>query len=389
MGRHWTETEWDQKFYDMYTVLENHAVLMGENPDLKPITQRKLAERLGTTYTTLSDGLRRQGLPTIPKHGLLAALKDYLLDKQLFKAQEAALVFTDTKKADDVDWRDFVDLAETNQAMGIRLKSSQRIANVKIETELPIALMFTSDWHLGDQTADHVTWRKDVEFLLETPRLYMVDLGDDRQNARQFRVLASVLEQVLSPKQQALMIRNLIDELTKGDKLLAKIGGNHDEEWDLKIFGEAMQRYLTEKMKAPRFHNRGLVKLMVGKQLYTLLLFHKSRFKSFLRKTHGSMREYQLSYPADIVAGGHDHEPGMEHHHHYRLAAEAKMGFGGETILIKTGTYQDSDYGWGYYHDGGFPTNYTVVLYPDHKKMIAFADPRDAVTYMQNCPPSE
>ena len=123
---------------------------------------------------------------------------------------------------------------------------------------------------------------------------------------------------------------------------------------------------------------------MVGKQLYTLLMFHKSRFKSFLRKTHGAMREYQLSYPADIVAGGHDHEPGMEHHHHYRLAAEAGMGFGGETILIKCGTYQNSDFGWKYFHDGGFPTNYTIVLFASHKKMVAFADPRDAVTYMNN-----
>lgn len=371
--------QWDKILYDAYLILETHNRDMRDDPELQPLIIAEIASRLRIPRSTLYSGLQVRNIST--KH-ILEGIGTYLKLEQVLKVKEAVLVFTDTKKSDDVDWREFSDLAETNQIMSKRLEASQRIANVSIKTDLPIAVMFTSDWHLGDRHTDHATWREDIEFLLGTPRLYMVDLGDDRQNARKFRILSNVLGQVLSPKQQALMMRNLIDELTRDDKLLAKIGGNHDEEWDERIFGEAMMRYLSEKMKAPRFRNRGLIKLMVGEQLYTLLMFHRSRFKSFLRKTHGAMREYQLSYPADIVAGGHDHEPGMEHHHHYRLAAEAEMGFGGETLLIKTGTYQDSDFGWRYYHDGGFPTNYTVVLYPDRKKMLAFSDPRDAVDYM-------
>jgi predicted phosphodiesterase len=209
----------------------------------------------------------------------------------------------------------------------------------------------------------------------------MCEVGDDRQNMRNFRNLSAVLNQVLSPKQQAHMLRGVVEELTANDKLLAKVGGNHDEEFDQRIFGEALQGYLLEKMKAPRFKNRGLVYLTVGEIEYTILLFHKSRFKSFLRRTHGAMREHQLSFPADIVMGGHDHEPGMEHLHHYTLAEQAGEVFGGETLFIKVGTYQDSEYGWRYFHSGGFAANYTTVLFPHEKKMQCFTNPRDAMRY--------
>ena len=379
MGRKFTEAEWNNHFYNAYKILEANS--LKENAPY--ISMKDLSEKIGVACTGFRDALKRQGAYRGPKT-LMQDIGNYLKIEQFEKVKEATLVFADKKKADDVNWRDFSDLAETNQSMQKRLETSQRIANVEIKTKSPIAIMFTSDWHLGDSHTDHATWRQDIEFLLGTPNLYMIDLGDDRQNARKFYVLSMVLNQVLSPRQQALMMKDLIDELTRDDKLLAKIGGNHDEEWDEKIFGEAMQSYLTAKMKAPRFRNRGLIKLTVGEQLYTLLVFHKSRFKSFLRKAHGAMREQQLSYPADIVAGGHNHEPGMEHFHHYRLAAEADMGFGGETYLIKTGTYQDSDYGWKYFHNGGFPTNYTVVLWPDQKKMLVFQDPKDAVHYMNS-----
>ena len=96
------------------------------------------------------------------------------------------------------------------------------------------------------------------------------------------------------------------------------------------------------------------------------------------------MREYQLSYPADVVVGGHDHQPALEHHYHYTLAQEAGMGFGGETLLIKVGTYQDSDFGWRYFHNGGFQPNYTVVFYPDRKKMVPFTNMYDAVAFMKS-----
>ena len=61
--------------------------------------------------------------------------------------------------------------------------------------------------------------------------------------------------------------------------------------------------------------------------------------------THRNSRVMLSTYPADIVAGAHDHEPGYECIRQFPLAREAGMDFGGEAYLIKCGTYQDSDYG--------------------------------------------
>lgn len=376
MAKKRTEEQWQHLLYEIY-----HFLAWWEDPDNLP-SLREISRKFNVPFSTLIHRLKLLGIDTRKPRFVLRGIEQSLKLEQIEKAREAALVFLDRKEGETPDWREFVELAEANQEMQKRIDPSQRIATVQIKTDHPIAIMFTSDWHLGDGRTDHKTWQEDIEFVLDNPDLFMIDLGDDRQNARRFRVVSNILNQVISPKQQAMMLRGIVDELTREDKLIAKIGGNHDEEWDEKIFGEAIQHYLLEKMKAPRFRNKGLIKLTVGEQLYTLLVFHKTRFRSFLRQSHGAMREHQLAYPADIVAGGHDHEPGMEHHHHYRLAAEADMGFGGETFLIKTGTYQDSDYGWRYFHNGGFPTNYTVVLWPDEKKMLCFPDPRDAMVYI-------
>lgn len=297
--------------------------------------------------------------------------------------EEARLIFDDKVKPDNVDWREFLDLAETNQRMEQRLSSTQRTADVTIKTDKPIAVMFSSDWHLGHKGTDYNAWQRDMNFLLETPDMYMIDLGDDRQNARRFRDLSMVFSQVLTPRQQALMIRSLINELTEKNKLLAKVRANHDVEFDERVFGEAVQSYLMEKMEAPDFNNRGLLKLKVGRELYSILLFHKSRFRSFLRSAHGNLREHQLSFPAEIVAGGHDHWPGFEILWRYSLAREAGYDFGGEVYLVKAGTYQiDSNYGWKYFHDGAIAAP-TVVLWPDQHKKLIFMSPQDAALFLQ------
>ncbi|MCK4818862.1 hypothetical protein KA005_24020 [bacterium] len=364
--------DWNQVWFDLYKILEKNEVTL---------SWAALGRALGIPWSTLREACGRSfGINKAKDIGRLGGLLEI---GQIEELHEAALIFADKKQKEDVNWREFAEVADANKAFRERISTSQRTAKVLIKTRCPIAVMFSGDWHLGDRYVDYETWVSDIEFLLSHDNLYMVDVGDDRQNLRVFRHLAAVFQQVLSPKQQAHMLRSVIEDLTAKDKLLAKVGGNHDEEFDQRIFGEALQSYLLEKMRAPFFPNRGLVFLTVGDIEYSMLLFHKSRYKSFLRRTHGAKREHQLSYPADIIAGGHYHQPGMEHLHHYSLADQEDKGFGGETIFIKVGTYQDSDYGWRYFSNGGMVGNYTVVLFPDQKKMIPFTNPRDAMDYLE------
>ena len=57
------------------------------------------------------------------------------------------------------------------------------------------------------------------------------------------------------------------------------------------------------------------------------------------------------------------------------------MGFGGEVYCIKFGTYQDSEFDWRYFGNGGRPLNPTVMFWPDQRRMQVFSDPRDAVEF--------
>jgi hypothetical protein len=286
------------------------------------------------------------------------------------------------KEGEAPDWRDLAAKAESNASHKKRIEPLIKATNMTINTKKPIGLVFSGDWHLGDASIDYSKWLKDIETVIEHDRLFLADLGDDRQNVRAFKDLSAVLGQALSPQEQGYMIRGLVDELTQTNTLLCKVDGNHDVEFDERIFGEAIQYYLLQNMKAPRFRNKGLIFLEVGDETYAVYVFHKTRFRSIYRAAHGAWREWQFGYPADIVAGGHDHQPAFEMLPNYTMARDVGKSFGGMTFLIKCGTYQDSKYGWKYFHNGGRPEAIVVVLWPDEHRMQAFLSIQDAVKFL-------
>jgi hypothetical protein len=296
---------------------------------------------------------------------------------------DAIAIFRDKKQTDGVEWRGLLDLATATQVAHKTVLDTQYTAEIEISTDRPVALVFTGDWHLGDTATDYESWMKDIQFILDTPNVFMLDLGDSVQNVRSFKNVGTILSQALSPKLQGLLLRGIIDELTDHGKLLAKVTGNHDGEFDERIFGEVLQAYLLDKMQAPRFDNRGLIHLTVGSIRYSILLFHKSRFRSFMRPTHGNYREMQMSYPADIVAGAHDHAWGFEAFDNYDLAKQAGDGFGGVTFLVRVGSYQvDSPYGWRYFHNAR-PVSPVVILWPNEKRMQPVFRLEDALAWIK------
>jgi hypothetical protein len=303
-------------------------------------------------------------------------------------SSEIALVFKDRKQA-ITDWRELLNLAIHTQGLQQAADDSQRVATVQVVTDKPFCFIYSGDWHLGDGRTDHCQWQHDIDLVLNHPRIKIVNLGDSHQNMRSFKTLSAVLSQALSPPMQAKMMKGIVDELAEKNKVAAWVDGNHDAEFDERIFGEALQYYYLQTMKAPRFRNRGVLKIEVVNpnssqitQSYTNLLFHKSRFSSFMRAVHGAYREYQLSFPADVVAGAHDHVPGFELIYHYTLARDAGLAVGGESFLIKCGTYQDSDFGWKYFHNGGFPWNAAVIYWPAEHKKLFMPSICEAINYL-------
>lgn len=303
--------------------------------------------------------------------------KPYKQEKQ----QPTPIEFLDKKERVPVSWRDITEAAVELQGYLQDIDGTQRTATLEIKSDRPVPFIYTADWHFGDGYTNHGKWRRDMGLVIDHPLAKMVSLGDSRQNARAFNNLSVVLGQVIPPQLQAAAMENLVDELTASDTLAALVDGNHDD-FDEKILGENIQSYLVRKMKAPRFINRGILTIKVGGQTYTNLLFHKSRFSSFLNAVHNAKREYQLSFPADVVAGAHDHQPGFEFYYHYALVRELGYGIGGESFLMKVGSYQDSNFGWKYFHDGGAPYSFGVVYWPDKNKKLIFPTIQDTLYFI-------
>lgn len=303
-------------------------------------------------------------------------------DQEELEQSVNSIMFHDKKHREAVSWRDLAKHAIKTQTINEKLSDHQRTASITIKSKKPVAIVFTGDWHFGDSATDHQQWYKDMEEIVGTENLYMIDLGDSIQNMRSFKTLSAVLGQALTPPQQASAMASLIDELSDKKKVLAKVDGNHDGEFDERIFGEALQKYYRDKLEAPVFNNKGILKLTIGSEEYWLVLFHKSRFSSIFRPAHGAAREAQMFAPADIIAGAHDHMPAMEVLPLYTAARDAGMGIGGMTYLLKVGTYQDSEFGWKYFHNGGYPMNWTAVLWPKDHKIQIFGRTSDAVKFI-------
>lgn len=289
-------------------------------------------------------------------------LPDSKLDELEREFEEEELIFHDKKKPDQVGWQELVELASSVQNMEERLSDEQEYAEVTINHDGPAIILFTGDWHLGATGTNYSAWAEQMKKTIETPGLYMVNLGDSRQNADTFRNLSVVLSQVLSPKQQARMFRAIVNDLTDNDKLLATIIGNHDE-FEERSFGQRLQNYLMDKAKCPHFPNRGLLKLTLGDVDYNILVLHKTRYRSMLNDTHGVLREYERDFPADIVAGAHDHKPAAQIIYRNVRAYKHGYGFGGQVVLLTIGTFQEkSAYGYKFFHNGSLPVFWYVVL---------------------------
>lgn len=291
--------------------------------------------------------------------------------------------FLDKKDVPPPDWKRIIAHAEQGKALSDEAEARQRIGTVRLQG--PCAIVYSADWHLGSVAVDYASWVQHISTVLDVDNLYMINLADERENMRSFRNLAGVLDQVLTPRQQARALEGIVMELTEKGKIIAMLGGTHDEEFDERLFGESLNSYIYRECKAPLFSNRGLLRVIVeqdGAEVeFSHLLFHKSRYSSFIHALHGTKREYQQSFPARVVAGAHDHTPGIEYYWRYSLAEQAGYAFGGMSLLIKAGTFNASNYGWKYWGNSDPPIMPCIVF--DGRDMIAYPHIEQAAKALQ------
>ena len=78
----------------------------------------------------------------------------------------------------------------------------------------------------------------------------------------------------------------------------------------------------------------------------------------------------------------HLHRHAFEMYQHYNIARDMGYSFGGQTFLLRVGTYKlDDSYARSLWEDGDYSSD-VIVYFPKEHKKIWFPDMRDAVAYM-------
>ena len=293
----------------------------------------------------------------------------------------ARLEYVDVKEG-KFDLREWMEFAKTYSEQKKKMDISQEVATVKIDTDKPVSVCWSSDWHLGSSAVDYHAFDANMRYLLEQPDLYMGVVGDTIENIVKFRNMLPVGQQIMNKGEQHEFLSAILDEVLH--KMVCYSWGNHDIEFDERTIGVSFVReILKQKKRIPFFNGKGLLRLQVGDQTYTHLIMHYGRFNSTLHPLHSAKRGYELDYPADVVVTAHTHQPAHEEAFRYDMARRAGDDFGGPVIFIRCGTYKtgSSDmysnrlFGLGIL---GIPT---VVYYPDKKKAVPFRVAEDAVKF--------
>jgi len=281
---------------------------------------------------------------------------------------EIILRHLDNKPADQTAWEELLTAFTKASELFARFDISQYSARSVIKTKRPIALCFSSDWHIGNPFVNYTNLTRDLNIILNNRQIFM-GLGGDLEDKfiPGFYNAEPVANQVVPPQIQMMTVKKIISKF--GHKIFAKIGGNHDVR-DERATGIRGSDFILTGKTFPYLRDGGLVKLTVGDMEYNIIWKHKWRYNSSLNRfnSHHRMREilYEL---ADIVVQEHIHDPGIEQQNISEFDLKRQV------VNIRTGSYLAGDRFSREFFKEGVAGPQTVILFPDRKKIVPFDGP--------------
>jgi hypothetical protein len=285
------------------------------------------------------------------------------------KSESPPLV-TDYAPPPDSSWEEHLSIIRDLSKLTAFHEQVPNELTIKIDTELPIALTFTSDWQLGEFGVDYEAFERDIKFLEKQAGFKVHVGGDGYQNLIQASKIGSSQNQVPVAVQRGLYTLSL-------KRLMARIltlgTGNHNY-WAKLATGEDWDGEMAKKLKLLYIKHYALVHLWIGKQEYPYLVMHKGRFNSSFNLTHTCKQYQRLYFPeARIVVIEHQHVSAVEQYQYN----------GKECLAMRPGTYAVYD---DFAQQNGFfgahVANPTAVLFPDRDKIVGMKDMRDAAIYL-------
>lgn len=293
------------------------------------------------------------------------------------------------KKQPQVDWRDCLKAAGETVQRHRKLSGSQDSAEIFVKTDTPIAVCYSSDWHLGSISTDHLTLANHIDYILKTDGLYLISNGDEVDNMQLFRNV-SARAQSMSIREQGQVFSAIYNDLCASNKLLCAGYGNHSEEFEEKSVGYSYIA-MIKSSRVPYFRGMGKLSLSVGSssktaQTYSHIISHDGKGSSQTNLLYGATRQAMMYLPdADLSVASHFHNPCYSYSFGH-LVTEKNPALTYPTkprIDIRTGTFKTGDpFSQRYFGQGriGIPT---VVFMPDRKEMLPFPTPEFAIDFIR------
>jgi len=168
----------------------------------------------------------------------------------------------------------------------------------------PIAIIPSSDWHIGGEYVDYGKLKRDAHIIAETPGMYGLLAGDYHNNW--LGALSHLnSNESLGIEEQLSLVDHLIGIMA--DKLFCCIPGNHDL-WTMKAAGFDHIRRLCESERFLYDRDEVFFTLKMGKASWRVIVRHTFPGRSKYNTTHGNAMHRKFVTDHDISIGGHTHD---------------------------------------------------------------------------------
>lgn len=253
---------------------------------------------------------------------------------------------------------------------------SQDNAKITIDSNKPIGIVLTSDWHIGSEGTDYETWERHMELIKNEPFAFMACLSNTIDN---YIWPGGMFSELVDTSEQQEIIKQFAHDYK--NKIIAIVGSRCHEGWTSDKVGlnpnEIMFREVIDD-GTPWLSKGGVVEVVLNGITYSFGLVHKARFHSALNPTNANKRMMDLRWPVDISAIAHHHVANIEQ------TTRWEGPYKKDVVLVRTGTYKIKD---GYSELEGFGQGQVggtmVILFPDTKKIIPFMRIEDGMEYLK------
>ncbi len=242
---------------------------------------------------------------------------------------------------------------------------------INIATQLPIGIIESADWQLGQFGVDYDSWQSYIETVVNEPGVFTNVGGDGIYNIIQASKMGSSHNQIPISVQKGLYVL-AIKKMRR--KILTLKLGNH-EYFDNLLTGEDWLGEKAKHLKLIYIKFGGRINYKVGDFVYSEFTIHKGRYQSTFNQTHSNKQYQRLHAPwARIIDVEHNHIGDVETYQYD----------GRDCVAIRPGTfavYDDYALANGFY--GAHVCNPIIILFPDRDCVVAFKDLSEGIRYLR------